>query len=194
MDACAAQKSLPNKAIVSLFRRRPTSAAAVRAAECTRAAAPGNMAGTDHRDAVVIADRTCGAVGAYGSGHAFADDPAAGHDHRAGAGAAAADGIDDPRAVEIATATAAAFPRSAARRGVSASGSLRLARSGSADRGVEREPDTDFSSLPILPPALPDCANAAPAPFTMIIDAQSRAILIERRTAFAINRCFQFLE
>jgi hypothetical protein len=49
----------------------------------------------------------------------------------------------------------------AARRGFSASGLLRRAGfSVSTDRGVCREPDTDFSSLPILPPALPDCASA----------------------------------
>src|ERR1700737_1372965 len=47
------------------------------------------------------------------------------------------------------------------RRGSSASGLLRRAgRSGSADR----EPDSDFSSLPMLPPALPDCAGAAAGP------------------------------
>ena len=32
----------------------------------------------------------------------------------------------------------------------------------STARGVSREPDSDFSSLPMLPPALPDCASAAP--------------------------------
>ena len=44
------------------------------------------------------------------------------------------------------------------RRGSSASGLLRRAgRSGSA----EREPDNDLSSLPMLPPVLPDCARVA---------------------------------
>lgn len=44
------------------------------------------------------------------------------------------------------------------RRGSSTSGLLRRAdRSGSA----EREPESDLSSLPMLPPALPDCARAA---------------------------------
>ena len=32
----------------------------------------------------------------------------------------------------------------------------------STARGFSREPDSDFSSLPMLPPALPDCASAAP--------------------------------
>ena len=102
-------------ACVSLFRRRPVPRSrpigGTFRSRCGRKAA-----GTDHRDAVVVADRAGGAVGADGPGDAFADDPAAGHDHSAGAGAAAADGIDDPRAVEIAAAaTAATFPRSAAR-------------------------------------------------------------------------------
>ena len=49
-----------------------------------------------------------------------------------------------------------------ARRGSSASGLLRRAGfEGSTARGVSREPDSDFSSLPMLPPALPDCASAA---------------------------------
>ena len=48
-----------------------------------------------------------------------------------------------------------------ARRGSSASGLLRRAGfEGSTARGVSREPDSDFSSLPMLPPALPDCASA----------------------------------
>ena len=49
-----------------------------------------------------------------------------------------------------------------ARRGSSASGLLRRAGfEGSTERGASREPDSDFSSLPMLPPALPDCASAA---------------------------------
>jgi hypothetical protein len=42
-----------------------------------------------------------------------------------------------------------------ARRGSSASGWLRCA---GFEDSPEREPDSDFSSLPMLPPALPDCA------------------------------------
>ena len=50
-----------------------------------------------------------------------------------------------------------------ARRGSSASGLLRRAGlSDSLARGGSREPESDFSSLPILPPALPDCACAGP--------------------------------
>ena len=49
-----------------------------------------------------------------------------------------------------------------ARRGSSDSGLARRAGlDGSTARGVSREPDSDFSSLPMLPPALPDCASAA---------------------------------
>ena len=49
-----------------------------------------------------------------------------------------------------------------ARRGSSDSGLARRAGlDGSAERGASREPDSDFSSLPMLPPALPDCASAA---------------------------------
>jgi hypothetical protein len=49
-----------------------------------------------------------------------------------------------------------------ARRGSSGSGLLRRAGfSLSTARGDSREPDNDLSSLPMLPPALPDCANAA---------------------------------
>lgn len=44
-----------------------------------------------------------------------------------------------------------------ARRGSSASGLLRRAGlEDSTERGASREPDSDFSSLPMLPPVLPD--------------------------------------
>ena len=60
------------------------------------------------------------------------------------------------------------------RRGSSASGLLRRAgRSGSADR----EPDSDFSSLPMLPPALPDCASAAPGT-TMTASEAARTVIL----------------
>jgi len=46
-------------------------------------------------------------------------------------------------------------------RGSSASGLLlREAEEGSAEQSCEREPDTDLSSLPIEPAAMPNCANA----------------------------------
>ncbi|WOH63323.1 hypothetical protein [Bradyrhizobium sp. BWA-3-5] len=49
------------------------------------------------------------------------------------------------------------------RRGSSASGlARRVGFEGSTVRGASRAPDSDFSSLPMLPPALPDCANAPP--------------------------------
>jgi hypothetical protein len=52
---------------------------------------------------------------------------------------------------------------------------------GSTVRGASREPDSDFSSLPILPPVLPDCANAALRPIATMDDMQNRAILIRLR-------------
>jgi hypothetical protein len=52
-----------------------------------------------------------------------------------------------------------------ARRGSSDSGLARRAGlEDSTARGFSREPDSDFSSLPMLPPALPDCAWARPEP------------------------------
>lgn len=69
----------------------------------------------------------------------------------------------------------------AARRGSSASPLLR--RAGWADstaRGASREPDSDFSSLPMLPPALPDCASVAATGSAAEIRTEPRAILIER--------------
>src|SRR3954463_5497798 len=48
----------------------------------------------------------------------------------------------------------------AERRGASSDLLGLVARSGDADRA----PDSDFSSLPMLPPALPDCASAALKP------------------------------
>ena len=67
-----------------------------------------------------------------------------------------------------------------ARRGSSASGLLRRAGlEGSTARGALREPDSDFSSLPILPPALPDCARAGPGKATIASVAHSRAALAD---------------
>jgi hypothetical protein len=82
-----------------------------------------------------------------------------------------------------------------ARRGSSGSERGLLRRAGfsaSIARGVERDPDSDFSSLPMLPPALP-CANAAAAPIANTV-MQSRVVLIARRAVFCITGCFQFLE
>lgn len=48
-----------------------------------------------------------------------------------------------------------------ARLGASASGWLRRAGfEGAAERGASRDPDSDLSSLLMLPPPLPDCARA----------------------------------
>lgn len=70
----------------------------------------------------------------------------------------------------------------AARRDSSASGLLRRAGlEGSTERGASREPDSDFSSLPMLPPVLPDCAQPKPVPNATEINKESRPILIEGR-------------
>ena len=69
-----------------------------------------------------------------------------------------------------------------ARRGSSASGLLRRAGA-SVARGASREPDSDFSSLPMLPPALPDCASATPPPDATETKRESSAIPVECRTA-----------
>lgn len=70
------------------------------------------------------------------------------------------------------------------RLGASVSGLLGLAGfEGSAARGVSREPDSDFSSLPMLPPALPDCARARPGKATIASVADSRAALVRYRMA-----------
>ena len=67
------------------------------------------------------------------------------------------------------------------RLGASVSGLLcRAGFEGSAARGVSREPDSDFSSLPILPPALPDCARAKLGK-AMASVADSRAALVRYR-------------
>jgi hypothetical protein len=74
------------------------------------------------------------------------------------------------------------------RRGASASGLLRRAGfSVSTDRGAWREPDRDFSSLPMLPPALPDCASAVAGPIATARRAQRKAILIRRPMAFGMS-------
>jgi hypothetical protein len=70
----------------------------------------------------------------------------------------------------------------AARRGSSGSALGLLRRAGfslSTARGVARDPDSDFSSLPMLPPALPDCASAAYDPNVTDISKESRPIRIE---------------
>jgi hypothetical protein len=49
----------------------------------------------------------------------------------------------------------------------------------STARGFSREPDSDFSSLPMLPPALPDCATAA-LDMANEITSERRQIRIKR--------------
>ena len=71
----------------------------------------------------------------------------------------------------------------AERRGSSASGLGLLRRAGfsvSTARGVERDPDSDFSSLPMLPPALPDCARAALVWNAIVASRENRPTLTER--------------
>jgi len=74
-----------------------------------------------------------------------------------------------------------------ARRGSSASGLARRAGlEGSTARGASREPDSDFSSLPMLPPTLPDCPSAAPD-MTAEISNEASVVLIVRRTEISIT-------
>jgi hypothetical protein len=78
-----------------------------------------------------------------------------------------------------------------ARRGSSASGLLRRAGfEGSTARGASREPDSDFSSLPMVPPALPDCARAMSGKATTASVADSRAALTGYRMTFCIIHWF----
>jgi hypothetical protein len=79
-----------------------------------------------------------------------------------------------------------------ARRGSSDAGLARRAgRDDSTSRGFSREPDSDFSSLPMLPPALPDCACAALVGSAAVTWRTQKAILIERRTVHGIIEAFQ---
>ena len=69
-----------------------------------------------------------------------------------------------------------------ARRGSSGSGLGLLRRAGrsvSTARGA-RDPDSDLSSLPMLPPVLPDCARLAADPNVTEIKRENRPILTER--------------
>ena len=50
-----------------------------------------------------------------------------------------------------------------------------------AASGVAREPDSDFSSLPMLPPELPDCACAGSGRATMASVAGNSAALVRYR-------------
>lgn len=74
-----------------------------------------------------------------------------------------------------------------ARRGSSDSGLPRRAGlEGSAARGASREPDSDFSSLPMLPPALPDCARAAPD-MAIVTRSEPTPMPIECRAKYSIE-------
>jgi hypothetical protein len=76
-----------------------------------------------------------------------------------------------------------------ARRGSSDSGLARRAGfDGSTVRGASRDPDSDFSSLPMLPPALPDCASAAPDMMAEI-NSEASVVAIKRRTEISILKC-----
>jgi len=75
--------------------------------------------------------------------------------------------------------------REAERRGSLSCDLVRLVgRAGSTERGSGRAPDSDFSSLPMLPPALP-CASAAPGVATS--NERRRAVTILLRKAPCSN-------
>jgi hypothetical protein len=63
------------------------------------------------------------------------------------------------------------------------SGGLCAGRSGL----VSLDPDNDFSSFPMLPPALPDCASATRGLVTARSPAQNRAVVIRCRAALFIR-------
>lgn len=85
------------------------------------------------------------------------------------------------------------LPREA-RRGSSVAGlSFREGFSLWTARGAWREPDSDFSSLPMLPPALPDCANARLAPDPIDSNSDRRPVLIDGKIAFCIGVAFKYL-
>jgi len=67
----------------------------------------------------------------------------------------------------------------------------RAERSGDVDRGSEREPESDFSSLPILPPALPDCAKPELGVIASISRVQSRAAVSRETITFGMAINFQ---
>jgi hypothetical protein len=62
-------------------------------------------------------------------------------------------------------------------RGTSSDPLRRDEGSGAADRGSDREPESDFSSLPMLPPVLPDCARATLEPLARTNNAHSKPAL-----------------
>src|SRR5580704_2593714 len=66
-----------------------------------------------------------------------------------------------------------------------------LGRSGSTDRGALREPETDLSSLPMLPPALPDCALASRWPKAIDRQAAKTTIIRCRNAVFMSKTLFQ---
>jgi hypothetical protein len=75
-----------------------------------------------------------------------------------------------------------------ARRGSSASGLARRAGfEDSTERGASREPDSDFSSLPMLPPALPDCASAGVGANAATSNTEDAHVLIKPRNLFFIT-------
>jgi hypothetical protein len=64
----------------------------------------------------------------------------------------------------------------------------RTDEAGSAERSDERswrEPDSDFSSLPIEPPALPDCAKADDETMTRL---RRKARAVVRVTALDMSK------
>ena len=113
--ACSNSRSWRTTAL--LFGRGPPSGAAVRLPERPAAAATGQAAGGDDRDAIAGGGAVHPPVGTDGAPGGLADDLAAGDDDRVAAGARTrhADGVDDPGAIEIVAAASAALAPGAAR-------------------------------------------------------------------------------
>jgi hypothetical protein len=82
-----------------------------------------------------------------------------------------------------------------ARRGSTAAG--RFFRGGfslSTAREGWREPDNDFSSLPMLPPALPDWASTRFAADPTNSNSDIKPVIIERKIAFCISVTFKYFK
>jgi hypothetical protein len=163
--------------------------------ERSAAAAAGQAADRYDRQAVAAGGPVYLPAGTDGAPGGLTNDLAAGDDDSVAACARTRDAnaSDDPRAVELLPPPPPLLRD--ARRGSSVSDVPRRAGfEDSTERGASREPESDFSSLPMLPPALPDCASAAADPNAADMSRESTAILIERSAACFIINCFQYLE
>jgi hypothetical protein len=111
--------------------------------------------------------------------------------------------VELPQGVPTATATQAPskfpplppLPVRDAWRGSAATGLFfRTGFSLSTAREGWREPDNDFSSLPMLPPPLPDWASTRFAPDPANSHSDAKPVRIERKIAFCISVTFKYVK